>query len=152
MRRLMPYILNLTPVCPLSCRWRSDWLPCHPSLTNGGIHDRRFQFCTLLADQRPRMRLAADNFRNCAIHAAAMAMLPELEAILSPPVQCSFSAKACETNRVASTYLAVRTINITSRVLISPERRVSTSVIVADRRSRAKRTSVQHVAKSKKET
>ena len=29
---------------PLSCRWRSDWLPCHHSQSIGGIRDRRFQF------------------------------------------------------------------------------------------------------------
>ena len=29
--------------CPLSCRWRSDQHPCCPSLTIGGIRDRRFQ-------------------------------------------------------------------------------------------------------------
>ena len=52
----------------------------------GGIRDRRFQFCTLLTDQRPRVRIAAGNFRTCAIHAAAMEFVPELEAILSPPV------------------------------------------------------------------
>ena len=34
-------------LCPLSCRWRSDWLPCHPSLTIGGIRDRRFHFLPL---------------------------------------------------------------------------------------------------------
>ena len=133
-RKLIPYNLNLTPVCPLSCRWRSDWHPCHPSLTIGGIRDHRFQFCTLLADQRPRMRLATGNIRNCAIHAAAMVIVPKLEAILSPPVQCSFSAKARSSNRATSAHRAVRTINITKRVLISPERSVSTSVIVADRR------------------
>ena len=33
------------------------------------------------------MRLAAGNFRNCAMHAAAMEFVPELEAELSPPVQ-----------------------------------------------------------------
>jgi len=33
------------------------------------------------------MRLAAGNIRNCAIHAAAMEFVPELEATLSPPVQ-----------------------------------------------------------------
>ena len=35
-------------LCPLSCRGRPDWHPCHPSLTNGGIHDRRLHFfrCT----------------------------------------------------------------------------------------------------------
>jgi len=74
-------------LCPLSCRWRPDWHPCHPSLTIGGIRDRRFQFCTLLTDQQPRMRLAAGNIRNCATHAAAMEFVLELEANLSPPVQ-----------------------------------------------------------------
>jgi len=34
------------------------------------------------------MRLAAGNIRNCATHAAAMEFAPELEAELSPPVQC----------------------------------------------------------------
>ena len=29
---------------PLSCRWRLDQHPCCPSLTIGGIRDRRFQF------------------------------------------------------------------------------------------------------------
>ena len=120
-RKLIPYNLNLTPVCPLSCRGRPDWHPCHPSLTNGGIHDRRFQFCTLLADQRPGGRFAAGNFRNCANHAAAMVIVPELEAILSPPVQCSFCAKARSSNRATSMHRAVRTINIARRVLISPE-------------------------------
>ena len=71
-------------------RWRQDQHPCCPSLTIGGIHDRRFQFCTLLTDLRQRVRLAAGNVRNCANHAAAMVMVLELEAILSPPV----SAKA----------------------------------------------------------
>ena len=33
------------------------------------------------------MRLAAGNVRNGAMHAAAMVFVPELEAILSPPVQ-----------------------------------------------------------------
>jgi len=52
---------------PLSCRWRSDWLPCHPSQSIGGIHDRRFHFLPLRTDQRPSVRLAAGNFRNCAL-------------------------------------------------------------------------------------
>ena len=115
--------------------WQSDWLPCHPSLTNGGIRDRRFKFCTLLTDQRPSVRLAAGNVRTCAMHAAAMAMDPELEAIRSPPVQCSFSAKARSANRATSKHRAVRTIKVTRRVLISPERHASTSIDVADRRS-----------------
>ena len=79
-------------------RFRADanqtGLHDHPSLTIGGIRDRRFQFCTLLADQRPRMRLATGNIRNCAIHAAAMVMVPELEAILSPP----FNARSARRN------------------------------------------------------
>jgi len=33
------------------------------------------------------MRLAAGNFRNCAMHAAAMEFVPELDAELSPPAQ-----------------------------------------------------------------
>jgi len=33
------------------------------------------------------MRLAAGNIRNCAMHAAAMEFVPELEANLSPPFQ-----------------------------------------------------------------
>ena len=33
--------------------WPSDWLPCHPARTNGGIRDRRFHFCTLITDQQP---------------------------------------------------------------------------------------------------
>ena len=106
---------------PLSCRWRSDWLPCHPSLTIGGIRDRRFQFCTLLTDQQPRWRLAAGNVRTCANHAAAMAMVPELDAILSPPVQNSFSATARSSTRATRVYRTVRTINVTRRVLGSPE-------------------------------
>ena len=72
---------------PLSCRWRSDQHPCCPSLTIGGIRDRRLHFCTLLTDQQPRMRLAAGNVRNRGRHAAAMAFVPELDAELSPPVQ-----------------------------------------------------------------
>ena len=121
-------------LCPLSCRGRPDQHPCCPSLTIGGIRDRRFQFCTLLTDQQPKMRLAAGNIRNCAMHAAAMDIVPELEATLSPPVQCSFSAKACSSNRATLKHRAVRTINITRRVLVSPERSVSSSIIVADRR------------------
>jgi len=72
---------------PLSCRWRSGWHPCHPSLTIGGIRDRRFQFCTLLTDQQPKMRFVSGNIRSCANHAAAMAFVPELEATLTPPDQ-----------------------------------------------------------------
>jgi len=67
------------------------------------------------------MRLAAGNIRNWAMHAAAMAFVPELEATLSPPVQCSFSAKAPSANRATSKHRAVRTINITRRVPVSPE-------------------------------
>ena len=93
----------------------------HPSFTIGGIRDRRFQFCTLLTDQRHGGGFAADNVRTCANHAAAMAMVPELEAILSPPVQNSFSAKACSSNRATRVYRTVRTITITRRVLVSPE-------------------------------
>ena len=92
-----------------------------PGRLLGGIRDRRFQFCTLLADQRPRGGFAAGNFRTCANHAAAMVIVPELEAILSPPVQCSISAMARSSNRATSLHRAVRTINITRRVLISPE-------------------------------
>ena len=62
---------------------RTNFASC---LTNGGVRDRRFQFCTLLTDQRPRVRLEAGNVRNCARHAAAMVIVPKLEAILSPPV------------------------------------------------------------------
>ena len=120
-RKLIPYNLNLTPVCPLSCRWRSGWHPCHPSLTNGGIHDRRFHFCTLLTDQRHGGSFAAGNVRNCANHAAAMVMVPELEAILSPPVQNSFSATAPSSNRATRVYRTVRTINVPRRVLVSPD-------------------------------
>ena len=36
--------LNFQLIRPLSCRWRSDWHPCHPSLTNGSIRDHRFHF------------------------------------------------------------------------------------------------------------
>ncbi len=42
---------------------------------------------TLLTDQQPKMRLASGNVRNCAKHAAAIVIIPELEAKLSPPVQ-----------------------------------------------------------------
>ena len=56
--------------------WPSDWLPCHPARTNGGIRDRRFHFCTFPTDQRPRMSLATGNVRICAMHAAAMEFVP----------------------------------------------------------------------------
>ena len=106
-------------------RFRADGdqtgLHDHPSLTIGGIRDRRFQFCTLLTDQRHGGGFAAGNFRNCAMHAAAMAMVPELEAILSPPVQCSISAKERSSVLATSTNRVRRTLNITRRVLISPE-------------------------------
>jgi len=123
-------------LCPLSCRWRSDWHPCHPSRTIGGIHDRRFQFCTLLTDQRPKMRLAAGNIRNCAMHAAAMEFVFELEATLSPPehresmpIQSNNWSGSSSSNHLhhkASTPFAGRN--------------VSSSVIVADRRFRAQCT------------
>jgi hypothetical protein len=58
---------NCQLTSPLSCRWRSDWLPCHPSQSIGGIHDRRFHFFTFATDPRPSVRLAAGNFRNCAL-------------------------------------------------------------------------------------
>ena len=123
---IWPFTLNSQPLTFNSFpRFRADGdqtgLHDHPSLTNGGIHDRRFQFCTLLTDQQPKMRLAAGNFRTCAIHAAAMVIVPELEALLSPPVQCSFGAKARSSNRATSRHRAVRTINITRRVLVSPD-------------------------------
>ena len=38
-----PTTSNCQLTSPLSCRWRSDWLPCHPSQSIGGIRDRRFQ-------------------------------------------------------------------------------------------------------------
>ena len=126
-------------LCPLSCRWRPDWHPCHPSLTIGGIHDRRLQFCTLLTDQQPKMRLAAGNIRNCATHAAAMAFVPELDAELSPPVQREgmliqtrnilASSSSKHQHHKASTHFAGRDH--------------SSSVIVADRRFRAQYTYVQ---------
>ena len=106
---------------PLSCRWRSDWHPCHPSLTIGGIRDRRFQFCTLLADQRHGGGFAAGNFRNCANHAAAMVIVPELEAILSPPFNVSISANERSSVLATSPLRSYRTINITRRVLVSPD-------------------------------
>ena len=51
-------------LCPLSCRWRSDWHPCHPSLTIGGIRDRRFPFFTARTDQRHEWRFATGNASN----------------------------------------------------------------------------------------
>ena len=65
-RYLLPTANSLL-TSPLSCRWRSDWLPCHPSQSIGGIHDRRFHFLPLPTDQRPSVRLAAGNFRNCTL-------------------------------------------------------------------------------------
>ena len=91
--------------------------PCRLSLTIGGIHDRRFQFCTLLTDQQPRVRLAAGNVRNWATHAAAMAFVPELEATLSPPVQ----REGTPSNRATSKHRTVQAISITRRVLNTPE-------------------------------
>ncbi len=35
-----------------------------PTRLQGGIRDRRLQFCTSLSDRRPKMRLEADNVRN----------------------------------------------------------------------------------------
>jgi hypothetical protein len=115
---------------PLSCRGRPDQHPCCPSLTIGGIRDRRFQFCTLLTDQQPRMRLATGNIRNCAMHAAAMEFPPRLEATLTPPFQCegtliqsnntSASGSWNHQHHCASTHFAGRG--------------VSTSATVADRR------------------
>ena len=90
------------------------------SLTNGGIHDRRFQFCTLLTDQRHGGGFAARNFRTCAKHAAAMAMVPDLEAILSPP----FRARSARTQLIRIEQDAIvrshRTSNNTRRELVSP--------------------------------
>ena len=106
---------------PLSCRWRSDWLPCHPARTNGGIRDRRSHFRTFPTDQRHGVRLATGNVRTCAMHAAAMVLVPELEAIGSPP----FNARSARTQFIRIEQHAIvrvrRTINITRRVLISPE-------------------------------
>jgi hypothetical protein len=75
---------NCELTSPLSCRWRSDWLPCHPSQSIGGIRDRRFQFLPLPTDQRPSVRLAAGNLCNGA---AATVVVHSLDASLSPPVQ-----------------------------------------------------------------
>ena len=67
------------------------------------------------------MRLATGNIRNWAMHAAAREFVPELDATLSPPVQCSFSAKARSSNLATSLFRAVRTMIITRRELISPD-------------------------------
>jgi len=77
------------------------------------------------------MRLAAGNVRNCAKHAAAMELVPELEANLSPPEQregtlirsrnINVSRSSNHQHRKASTHFAGR--------------EVSPSVIVTDRRS-----------------
>jgi len=70
------------------------------------LHDRRFQFCALLTNQQPRMRLAAGNVRNCATHAAAMEIIHELEATLSPPVQRGFrAALPCENSKQGLTQM-----------------------------------------------
>jgi hypothetical protein len=40
---------------------------CNTSQSIGGIHDRRFHFFTCATGQRQSVRLAAGNFRNCAL-------------------------------------------------------------------------------------
>jgi len=109
---------------------------CHPSLTIGGIHDRRLQFCTLLTDQQPKMRFAAGNIRNGAMHAAAMAFVPELDANLSPPVQRE-GMLIQSSNILASSGSNHQHHKASTRFA---GRDVWTSAIVADRRFRARCT------------
>ena len=123
---IWPFTLNSQPLTFNSFpRFRADGdqtgLHDHPSLTIGGIRDRRFHFCTLLTDQRPKMRLAAGNVCNCARHAAAMAMIPELDAILSPPFNARSARRNTQHIEHFANYRAHRTINITRRIYISPD-------------------------------
>ena len=60
-------------------------MPSRPSKLS--VHASPFQLFALRTDQQPRIRLAAGNVRNGANHVAAMVVVPELEATLSPPVQ-----------------------------------------------------------------
>jgi len=65
------------------------------------------------------MRLATGNIRNCAMHAAAMEFVPELEAKLSPPVQREGMLNQSRNILVSSG--SNHQHHKTRRVLISPE-------------------------------
>ena len=119
-------------LCPLSCRWRPDWHPCHPSLTIGGIHDRRFHF--VLSGQTSGQECVLQRATSIQVRvvAAATVVTYSLEAYQSPPVQRG--GKSSESDCL--------------NALIDPEQQhrnpstrfagrcVATSVVVADRRSK----------------
>ena len=81
--------------------------------TFGLCHDTfgRCHFCTLLADQRHGGGFAAGNFRTCAMHAAAMATVPELK----PSYRRLFSAHSARRHahpiEQRANYRAHRTIS-----------------------------------------
>ena len=90
---------NCQLTSPLSCRWRSDWLPCHPSQSIGCVHDRRFQLFTCATEQRPRSRLAAGNFRNGALRCGGDRRCPFVKCITVAPVQCGgISSRTAKTD------------------------------------------------------
>ena len=87
-----------------SCRWRSDWHPCHPASQSSASMHSLLHFFTLPTDQRHEWRFAAGRAANVdwldtwlaircgqfdqwAKHAAAMAVIDSLDAVNSPPVQ-----------------------------------------------------------------
>ena len=103
---------------PLSCRWRPDQHPCCPSLTIGGIHDRRLQFCTLLTDQQPKMRLASGNLCNCGLRCGGDRRYP----FVGSHHVAAYSARRHV--EYSSRTLCIQSIpytNITRGVLATPE-------------------------------
>ena len=94
----------MATIAPLDCRFNrfSGWL--HVVSTCCLLRHFVFRFGDYIFDHWAR-------------HATPTVFVPDLEAVLSPPV----SAKACSSNQATCEHRAVRTINITRRVLVSQE-------------------------------
>jgi hypothetical protein len=60
---------------------------CHPSLTNGGIHDRRFHFVLYGQTIGQECVLKRATSFDVRVGAAATVVIYSLDALMSPPVQ-----------------------------------------------------------------
>ena len=104
-------------LCPLSCRWRPDWHPCHPGRQSSASMLRHCS-SILTASQRHELRLAAGNASNAdwldtwlAIRCGQFRQLGE-----TCGDDCGYRFVGCITVAACSSHLHTRITNAESRI------------------------------------